>query len=329
LITPAATLYALYVEPGTELAFQAEFTERNSGLPCKALIPQYVKLNRKAGSFYEARYPLFKGLVFLDYAGEDDLSAKPFIAKLRAEGKLKGVIRLDERDEATVRHFLEGEGVVPVVPVYADPARGWKITVCEGPLRGFENCIYKVYPRKKEIFFLLKLMGQVYKIALSYSEERGQDFRLMTGELHEAGYYDMNKDEAGTKYLASPTVTGLDAGAFWEHEFGLAASSRDFLGRHVRRAAFRDGSASAWDVDHIFPAGLADNVDNWQIVNVETKREKEAGGPNPVFIAGKVKYQAKQTARLKASDKVMPYPYKKNGKKYAIIIAHDQNNIPE
>jgi hypothetical protein len=315
------------VEPGTESAFQAEFTERNPGLPCKALVPQYVKLNWKAGAFYEAQYPLFKGLVFLDYAGEDDLSAKPFIAKLRAEGKLKGIIRLDERDADMVRHFLEGEGLIPVIPVYADPARGWKITICEGPLKGFEDCIYKVYPRKKEIFFLLKLLGQVYKTAFSYREEQGQDFKLMTKELHEAGYYDMNRDGAGTKYHAPPAVKGLDAGAFWEHEFGLAASSKDFLGRPVKRTAFRDGSPTAWDVDPIFPLGLADNVDNWQIVNVETKREKEAGGPNPVFIAGRVKYQAKQTARLKPSDKVMPYPYQKNGKKYAIIIAHDQNNI--
>jgi CRISPR/Cas system Type II protein with McrA/HNH and RuvC-like nuclease domain len=112
---------------------------------------------------------------------------------------------------------------------------------------------------------------------------------------------------------------------FWEHEFGHNNSGRDFAGREIRKVAYKDGSQYEWDRDHILPSSLKtqgkpDNINNWQIVHVDTNREKTDKNP---FIIGNQKYQVKKVKNLHEGDKVAPYPYEKNDKKYCIVIMEE------
>jgi hypothetical protein len=66
--------------------------------------------------------------------------------------------------------------------------------------------------------------------------------------------------------------------------------------------------------------GKTDNINNWQITHVETNRQKADDNP---FIIGNTKYQIKRVKNLYEEDRVAPYPYEKNGKKYCIIIMEE------
>jgi CRISPR/Cas system Type II protein with McrA/HNH and RuvC-like nuclease domain len=112
---------------------------------------------------------------------------------------------------------------------------------------------------------------------------------------------------------------------FWEREFGYSTFERDFSGRQIMRTAYKDGSQYEWDLDHILPlslkkAGKPDNINNWQIAHVQTNREKTDKNP---FIIGNTKYQIKKVKNLYREDRIAPYPYERNGKKYCIIIMED------
>ena len=111
----------------------------------------------------------------------------------------------------------------------------------------------------------------------------------------------------------------------WEHEFGNSTSKKDFAGRKIIKSAYKDGSQFEWDLDHILPLSLKkqgkpDNINNWQITHVKTNREK--ADKNPFTIDNK-KYQIKMVKNLYEDDKVAPYPYEKNNKKYCIIILEE------
>ena len=112
---------------------------------------------------------------------------------------------------------------------------------------------------------------------------------------------------------------------FWEHEFGNSTYERDFAGRQIMKRAYKDGSQYEWDLDHILPLsskkeGKPDNINNWLIIHVETNREKADKNP---FIIGNKKYQIKKIKNLYEEDRVAPYPYERNGKKYSIIILEE------
>jgi len=114
---------------------------------------------------------------------------------------------------------------------------------------------------------------------------------------------------------------------FWEHEFGNTQYARDFAGRPIMKKAFKNGSIYEWDLDHILPLKLiptekSDNINNWQIVHVETNREKSHHNP---FHIGNKRYQLKKVQNLFDEDKVAPYPYQKNGKQYCVIIMENIN----
>jgi hypothetical protein len=112
---------------------------------------------------------------------------------------------------------------------------------------------------------------------------------------------------------------------FWEQEFGYSQYERDFTGRQIRKGAYRDGSSYEWDLDHILPLkfkkeGKPDNINNGQITHVETNRQKDDDNP---FIIGNIKYQIKKVKNLYEEDRVAPYPYERNDKKYCIIIMEE------
>lgn len=109
---------------------------------------------------------------------------------------------------------------------------------------------------------------------------------------------------------------------FWKREFGNSQYGKDFAGRQIKRNAFKDGSNYEWDLDHILPLklktkGKADNINNLQIVHVQTNREKADNNP---FDIDNKKYQIKKVKNLYEEDIIASYPYKRNGKKYCIII---------
>ncbi len=63
---------------------------------------------------------------------------------------------------------------------------------------------------------------------------------------------------------------------FWVKEFGNVNGARDFAGRTIYRNNHNDGSAYAWNVDHIMPESLGgtDTMRNLQIAHVTTNQEK-------------------------------------------------------
>jgi CRISPR/Cas system Type II protein with McrA/HNH and RuvC-like nuclease domain len=120
-------------------------------------------------------------------------------------------------------------------------------------------------------------------------------------------------------------VVEMNPDEFWEREFGYTQYARDFAGRQIRKGAYKDGSDYEWDLDHILPLkfkknGKSDNINNWQITHVETNREKADNNP---FVIGNKRYQIKKVNNLYEEDKVAPYPYERNGKKYCIIILEE------
>jgi CRISPR/Cas system Type II protein with McrA/HNH and RuvC-like nuclease domain len=106
-------------------------------------------------------------------------------------------------------------------------------------------------------------------------------------------------------------------GEFWEHELGNAQNAKDFCGRPVRKGDFqKPNSEYGWDRDHILPqsANGPDSIENWQITNVKTNREK---ADKTTFEANGTLYQVKKTSRAQ-DDRTASYPYRE--KKYCIVI---------
>jgi CRISPR/Cas system Type II protein with McrA/HNH and RuvC-like nuclease domain len=109
---------------------------------------------------------------------------------------------------------------------------------------------------------------------------------------------------------------------FWEHEFGRCQSANDFSGRLIRKNEYGVRSEHGWTLDHILPLALngPDKEDNKQITHWRTNEEKADDNP---FIINNKKYQIKKVRNLYKEDKIAPYPYKRNGKKYCIIIIEE------
>jgi hypothetical protein len=112
---------------------------------------------------------------------------------------------------------------------------------------------------------------------------------------------------------------------FWEHEFSNRQYAEDFVGRQIGKKSYKDGSRYAWDMDHILPLsfkkkGKPDNINNWQITHVQTNREK---ADKKDFVIDGIRYQIKRVKNIYQEDKIAPYPYENNEKKYCIIIMEE------
>jgi hypothetical protein len=111
---------------------------------------------------------------------------------------------------------------------------------------------------------------------------------------------------------------------FWEHEFGNVEYAQDFAGRMVRKGDYRkQNSEYAWDYDHILPESPngPNSLENWQIVNIKTNREK---ADKTSFKIDGVLYQVqKNTQKNTQGKQLAPYPNKYKGKKYCIIIVQE------
>jgi CRISPR/Cas system Type II protein with McrA/HNH and RuvC-like nuclease domain len=113
-------------------------------------------------------------------------------------------------------------------------------------------------------------------------------------------------------------MTREERDKFWVKEFGNAPSKEDFAGCRVDRYAGED-SKYGWTVDHILPQASngPNTLDNKQIVNCQTNAEK---ADNTTFEINGVRYQVKKVKNLKQDDRLANYPYKKNDKKYCVVV---------
>jgi hypothetical protein len=111
----------------------------------------------------------------------------------------------------------------------------------------------------------------------------------------------------------------MTSNEFWNKEFGNKTTAIDFAGRQVDKNEYGKRTPHGWTVDHILPLALhgPDKIENWQITHYKTNEEK---ADKITFVANGKFFQVKKIKNLFQEDKIVNYPYKKNGKKYCIII---------
>lgn len=159
--------YALQVRTGKESQYLSMAGRRTP--EAKLLWPRRRLRIRRSGQWKDSLAPLFPGYLFLRANGYDDVPwhqlrrIPDFLRFLPANDR---IVPLDERDQATLTHFLSFGEVVDKSLVIFDENR--RIRVVSGPLKGLEGRIVKVDRRKGRAKVRLDIYADAFEIDFGF-----------------------------------------------------------------------------------------------------------------------------------------------------------------
>jgi transcriptional antiterminator NusG len=161
--------YAMQVRTGKERQYGALARGRHLVAPQTLIWPRRRLRIRRSGEWKDSLAPLFPGYLFLRAAEFDDIpwrqlrSLPDFIRFLPANDR---IVPLNERDQATLTHFLSFGEVVDKSVVTFDENR--RIRVISGPLQGLEGSIVKVDRRKGRAKVRLDIYADAFEIDFGF-----------------------------------------------------------------------------------------------------------------------------------------------------------------
>lgn len=159
--------FALQVRTGRE----AQFIEiaRRRHPEASILWPRRRLRIRRAGQWKESLAPLFPGYLFLRADRFDDVPWRQFRGLpdfIRFLPSNDRIVPLDERDQATLNHFMSFGEIVDKSLVTFDENR--RIRIVSGPLRGMEGRICKVDRRKGRAKVRLDIYEDAFEIDFGF-----------------------------------------------------------------------------------------------------------------------------------------------------------------
>jgi transcriptional antiterminator NusG len=161
--------YAMQVRTGREQQYGALARGRQLVAPETLIWPRRRLRIRRGGEWKDSLAPLFPGYLFLRANEFDDIpwrqlrSLPDFIRFLPANDR---IVPLDQRDQATLTHFLSFGEVVDKSVVTFDENR--RIRVISGPLQGLEGSIVKVDRRKGRAKVRLDIYADAFEIDFGF-----------------------------------------------------------------------------------------------------------------------------------------------------------------
>jgi transcriptional antiterminator NusG len=161
--------YAMQVRTGKERQYGALARGHRLVAPETLLWPRRSLRIRKGGEWKDSLAPLFPGYLFLRTEEFDDIpwrqlrSLPDFIRFLPATAR---IVPLDQRDQATLTHFLSFGEVVDKSVVTFDENR--RIRVVSGPLHGLEGSIVKVDRRKGRAKVRLDIYADAFEVDFGF-----------------------------------------------------------------------------------------------------------------------------------------------------------------
>jgi transcription termination/antitermination protein NusG len=159
--------FALQVRTGKEAHFIEIARRRHPKV--YMLWPRRRLRIRRGGEWKDSLAPLFPGYLFLRADDFDDIpwhqirSLPDFIRFLPSNDR---IVPLDDRDRATLNHFLAFGEVVDKSVVTFDENR--RIRVVSGPLQGLEGRIVKVDRRKGRAKVRLDIYADAFEIDFGF-----------------------------------------------------------------------------------------------------------------------------------------------------------------
>jgi transcriptional antiterminator NusG len=142
------------VDPGLNFHFpKKEMTIRRQGKQSKVLaplFPGYAFLRSERLSFEQVRRFYHTGLFFRFLPGKSN----------------QGYKHLEGRDLEFVMRFYKNGPVARISKVEFD--ENDRIVVVDGPLKGYEGCIFKVDKRKRRAWFKMDFCDQTLSFCLCY-----------------------------------------------------------------------------------------------------------------------------------------------------------------
>jgi len=170
--------YALQIRTGKEAQF-IEISRRRHP-EATLLWPRRRLRIRRAGEWKDSLAPLFPGYLFLKAEQFDDVPWRElrglpdFVKFLPSNDR---IVPLDERDQATLSHFMAFGEIVDRSLVTFDENR--RIRVVSGPLKGLEGRIVKVDRRKGRARVRLDIYEDAFEIDFG--------FEILEGTVEPAG----------------------------------------------------------------------------------------------------------------------------------------------
>ena len=161
--------YAMQVRSGREQQFCSLARGRRLIAPEAVIWPRRSLRIRKGGEWKDSLAPLFPGYLFLRANDFDDVPWREFRGLpdfIRFLPSNDRIVPLDERDQATLTHFLSFGEVVDRSVVTFDENR--RIRVVSGPLQGLEGSIVRVDRRKGRAKVRLDIYADAFEIDFGF-----------------------------------------------------------------------------------------------------------------------------------------------------------------
>jgi hypothetical protein len=286
------TYYALYTAPGEEGLLQSYFPD------FRIVVPERVLLTKKAGVYTQTNYPVFKGVAFLELASDADWEA------VKNQFARYTPLKLKDSEAAFIKAVMDAGGVIRSLAMSPGTGLGAGLRVDNQLIKllGDGVKVEKINKHQSRLLLNFPFLGTEQSIFFAFKPEEGKD---------------LNKYYTAKRAYSVKLPAGFDSGKFWLHEFGDVYEARDFAGRQVRRDAYGQETSWGWGINRIAVEVEPDSLENLEIENVETIRDREYRN---VFWVGTKRYAVVKLHRAEGLPVggIAPYPYTEKDKRYCI-----------